>query len=43
MKAAPSFLNALRALEDLKQLGIVEDYAIAGAMALAWPRRSSPG
>jgi hypothetical protein len=36
MKAAPSFLNALRALEELKRLGIVEDYAIAGAMALVF-------
>ena len=36
MKAASSFLNALRALEELKRLGIAEDYAIAGAMALAF-------
>jgi hypothetical protein len=36
MKAAPSFLNALCALEELKRLGIVEDYAIADAMALAF-------
>jgi hypothetical protein len=36
MRAAPSFLNALRALEEFKRLGIVEDYAIAGAMALVF-------
>jgi len=36
MKAAPSFLNALRALEELKRLVIIEDYAIAGAMALVF-------
>jgi len=36
MKAASSFLNALRALEEIKRLGIVEDYAIAGAMALVF-------
>jgi hypothetical protein len=36
MQSAPSFLNALRALEELKQLAIIEDYAIAGAMALVF-------
>ncbi len=36
MKAAPSFQNALRALEEIKRLGVVEDYAIAGAMALVF-------
>jgi hypothetical protein len=36
MKPGPSFRDALRALEELKQLAIIEDYAIAGAMALAF-------
>ncbi len=36
MKAASPFLNALRALEEIKRLGVVEDYAIAGAMALVF-------
>jgi len=36
MKAAPSFLNALRALQELKRLGIIEDYAISDTMALVF-------
>jgi hypothetical protein len=36
MKPVTSFANALRALEELKQLAVVEDYAIAGAMALVF-------
>ena len=36
MKSSPSFLAALRALEDLKQAAVIEDYAIAGAMALVF-------
>jgi hypothetical protein len=36
MRSSPSFLAALRALEDLKQAAVVEDYAIAGAMALVF-------
>ena len=32
-----SFADALRALNALKADGIVEDYAIAGAMALMFP------
>lgn len=36
MKPPASFLVALRALEDLKQAAVVEDYAIAGAMALVF-------
>lgn len=31
MKAAPSFLNALRALEELERLGIVEAAGFLGA------------
>ncbi len=31
-----SFANALRAINDLKADGVVEEYAIAGAMALAF-------
>jgi hypothetical protein len=36
MQSAASFPNALRALEELKRLAIVEDYAIAGAMAMVF-------
>jgi hypothetical protein len=36
MKAMASFPAALRALEELKQAAIIEDYAIAGAMALVF-------
>jgi hypothetical protein len=36
MEPVTSFANALRALEELKQLAVVEDYAIAGAMALVF-------
>jgi hypothetical protein len=36
MKSSQSFLAALRSLEDLKRATIIEDYAIAGAMALVF-------
>jgi len=36
MKPTPSFAHALRALEELKQAAVVEDYAVAGAMALVF-------
>jgi hypothetical protein len=36
MKPVTSFREALRTLEELKQLAIIEDYAIAGAMALVF-------
>jgi hypothetical protein len=32
----PSFADALRVLNDMKQDGVVEDYAVAGAMALVF-------
>jgi hypothetical protein len=36
MKPVTSFNNALRALGELKRLALIEDYAIAGAMALVF-------
>jgi hypothetical protein len=36
MKSTPSFAHALRALEELKQAAVVEDYAVADAMALVF-------
>jgi hypothetical protein len=36
MGGARSFAHALRALEELKAAAVVEDYAIAGAMALVF-------
>jgi hypothetical protein len=36
MEGAPSFAHALRALEELKQAALIEDYAVAGAMALVF-------
>jgi hypothetical protein len=32
----PSFAEALRVLNDMKQAGVVEDYAVAGAMAMVF-------
>lgn len=32
----PSFANTLRAVNELKSSGIIEDYAVAGAMALTF-------
>jgi len=32
----PSFADALRVLNDMKRAGVVEDYAVAGAMAMAF-------
>lgn len=32
----PSFADALRVLNDMKRTGIVEDYAVAGAMAMVF-------
>jgi len=32
----PSFADALRVLNDMKRAGVVEDYAIAGAMAMVF-------
>jgi hypothetical protein len=32
----PSFENALRAINELKGTGIIDDYAVAGAMALVF-------
>lgn len=32
----PSFAEALRVLNDMKSCGVVEDYAVAGAMALVF-------
>ena len=36
MEGAPLFAHALRAREELKEAAILEDYAIAGAMALVF-------
>lgn len=36
MKSSQSFLAALRSLEELKRAAIIEDYAVAGAMALVF-------
>jgi hypothetical protein len=36
MKPVTSFREALRTLEELKQLAIIEDYAVAGAMAMVF-------
>jgi hypothetical protein len=36
MKPVTSFTDALRALGELKRLSLIEDYAIAGAMALVF-------
>ncbi len=36
MSPAPSFLDALRALGELKLAGVVQDYAVAGGMAVAF-------
>jgi len=32
----PSFADALRVLNDMKRAGVVEDYAVAGAMAMVF-------
>jgi hypothetical protein len=32
----PSFADALRVLNDMKSTGVVEDYAVAGAMAMVF-------
>src|SRR5438093_5658477 len=32
----PSFADALRVLNDMKDSGVVEDYAVAGAMAMVF-------
>jgi hypothetical protein len=32
----PSFADALRVLNDMKRTGVVEDYAVAGAMAMVF-------
>ncbi len=32
----PSFADALRVLNDMKSSGVVDDYAVAGAMAMVF-------
>jgi hypothetical protein len=38
----PSFADALRVLNDMKRAGVVEDYAVAGAMALVFWTEAIP-
>lgn len=38
----PSFAEALRVLNDMKRAGVVEDYAVAGAMALVFWTEAIP-